>query len=530
MTRTVLICATVAGMLCLSLWFSSVHVANRFMTSQRIVPDEASSETREVGPSAEREMRFPDGFMWGTATASFQIEGATEVDRTPSIWDEFCEVEGNIANGDTGKVACDHYHRFREDVQLMKSLGVRYYRFSIAWPRMQKWDENNTASPNPKGILFYNQLIDELLKNGINPVATLYHWDLPLPVQEKTGGWSGDREITDLFSDYARLCFREFGNRVKKWITLNEPWCSAVLGHEVGEHAPGVSPKTGKQAKPGIDVYLAGHNLLLAHAKAVDVYRNEFKVNQEGSIGITLNSRWIEPRDTSDPECKRGAQRALDFELGWFADPVYFGDYPESMRLTIGSRLPSFSEDEKTLLRGSSEFFGVNHYSTSYSTGLVNTENGEKATTYWAHMGVMQSEDEGWKRTDMGWSIVPWGFRNLLVYIQERYEPTGGIIVTENGLASKESTIEEMQNDNLRIKYYSGYISAMHEAMNAEDAPADVRGYFLWSLMDNFEWAFGYGKRFGLYYVDYDTLERIPKPAVEWYAKVVTSNTVTLVD
>ncbi|CAN8070998.1 unnamed protein product [Agarophyton chilense] len=475
-------------------------------------------------------MKFPDGFMWGTSTASFQIEGATEEDRTPSIWDEFCEVSGNVRNGDTAKVSCDHYHRFREDVQLLKSLGIKYYRFSIAWPRVQKWDEHNNASPNPRGILFYNQLVDELIKHGITPVATLYHWDLPLPIQEKTGGWSGDGQISDLFADYARLCFQEFGDRVKLWITLNEPWCSAVLGHDIGEHAPGLLPKTGKQSQPGVDVYLAGHNLLLAHAKAVSGYRNEFKEKQGGSIGITLNSRWIEPRDKEDPECRKGAERTLDFELGWFADPIYIGDYPQSMRETLGPRLPTFSEEEKALLRGSSEFFGLNHYSTTYSDGLVDAEERDNATTYSGHVGTKQSEDKEWKRTDMGWSIVPWGFKNLLIYIQKRYAPPGGIIVTENGIATKEFSVKELQKDTLRVEYYDGYISALHDAINAEDEPADVRGYFLWSLMDNFEWAFGFEKRFGLYYVNYDTLERIPKPAVEWYRQLVTSNMLPIVD
>ncbi|KAI0566171.1 beta-glucosidase family GH1 [Gracilaria domingensis] len=466
--------------------------------------------------------------MWGTATASFQIEGGADVDRTPSIWDEFCETSGNVANGDTGKVACDHYHRFREDVQLMKSLGTRYYRFSIAWPRIQKWDEDNNASPNAPGIEFYNQLINELLQNEITPVPTLYHWDLPLPVQARTGGWSGDREITDLFSEYARLCFREFGDRVEMWITLNEPWCSAVLGCEVGEHAPGVCPKTGKQTQPGVDVYLAGHNLLLAHAKAVDVYRSEFKEIQGGSIGVTLNSRWIEPKDKNDPECMISAQRSLDFELGWFADPVYFGDYPESMRRTVGSRLPAFTSEEKKLLKGSSEFFGLNHYSSTYSTGLKHVDGGDQSATYGGDIGVKEEAESNWQRTDMGWSIVPWGFRNLLIYIQKRYSPPGGIVVTENGLASKESTVEEMQNDKLRIEYFNVYISAMQEAMNAEEA-ADVRGYFAWSLMDNFEWAFGYEKRFGLYYVNYETLERLPKPVVKWYRTLVTSNMLPVV-
>lgn len=476
---------------------------------------------------AKGAIKFPESFMWGTATASFQIEGAGKIDRTPCIWDAFCDVPGNVNNGDTGEIACDHYHRFKQDVQLIKSLGTKYYRFSIAWPRIQKWDDSNRPSLNTEGILFYNNLIDELIANGITPVPTLYHWDLPVPVQIRTGGWSGDREITDLFAEYARICFEAFGDRVTRWITLNEPWCSALLGYETGEHAPGRSPKFGIVPKPGVDVYKAGHNLLLAHAKAVQVYREEFKSSQNGKIGITLNTDWAEPKDSTDPQCVESAQRDLDFELGWFADPIYLGDYPASMRDSVGELLPVFSDAEKTLLKGSSEFFGLNHYSTHYGAGLMSQEERADEPSYDKHRGTKQDWDSKWKKTEMGWSVVPFGFRKLLLYIQKRYSPPGGIIVTENGLASKESTIEEMRKDTLRIEYYNGYIRAMHEAMNAQEGAADVRGYFLWSLMDNFEWSFGYEKRFGLFYVDYTTLERIPKPAVEWYKRLTTSNSLS---
>lgn len=466
---------------------------------------------------AHKILSFPPDFMWGTATASYQIEGAANEDRQPSIWDRFSDTPGKTANGETGLNACDHYHRYREDVQLIKKLNTKYYRFSIAWPRIQKF-ENGVVKVNEAGVAFYNALIDELLANGIMPVATLYHWDLPLWVQDSTGGWSGSTDVVRRFAEYARICFDRFGGRVKDWITLNEPWCSAVLGYETGEHAPGDT------SRPGDAVYKAGHNLLLAHARAVEVYRGEFRKKQGGRIGVTLNSNWAEPLDKDDEESVRAAQRDLDFELGWFADPIWKGNYPESMRKAVGKRLPSFSEEEKSLLKGSSDFFGLNHYSSQYSKGFWEEEaRREDGINAWKDRGTTQESDEKWKRTDMGWAIVPWGFRNLLLYISKTYEPEGGIVVTENGLASRERNRKEMEEDTLRIGFYKGYIEAMHQAI---EGGADVRGYFLWSLMDNFEWAEGYAKRFGLYWVDYETMERVPKPAVEWYANVTANNAI----
>lgn len=472
-----------------------------------------STEVSTAEMSNKVLLHFPDHFHWGTATASYQIEGAATTDRVPSIWDRFSATPGKVAKGETGEHACDHFHRFKSDVQLIKSLNTSHYRFSIAWPRMHTFEDPSAPKPNPAGIAFYNALIDELIANGITPVATLYHWDLPVAVEDSTGGWSGSGAIVDRFEQYARLCFEKFGDRVKKWITLNEPWCSAVLGYEVGEHAPGDT------SKPGENLYIAGHNLLLAHARAVKVYREEFQQNQKGKIGITLNTIWAEPKDPSDQKHVDAARRDMDFELGWFADPIWKGDYPAAMRESIGDRLPVFTEEEKKQLKGSSEFFGLNHYSSHYTTGTFAPDLTK--TTYWQDKATVQIHDENWKKTDMGWSIVPWGLRNLLVYIHEQYKPEGGIIITENGLASKEPTREAMERDTLRIEFYTSYIKAVYEAIQKG---ADVRGYFLWSLMDNFEWAFGYDKRFGLFYVDYKTMERVAKPAAKWYARVTSTN------
>lgn len=472
-------------------------------------PSERSSRAK-----MSKMLHFPNGFMWGTATASYQIEGAVSTNRVPSIWDRFSAIPGKVAKGETGEKACDHYNRFKADVQLIKSLNASVYRFSIAWPRLHTFADPSAPEPNPHGIAFYNALINELIANGITPVATLYHWDLPTAVEDSTGGWAGSGAVVDRFEQYARLCFEQFGDRVKQWITLNEPWCSAVLGYEGGEHAPGDT------SKPGEKVYIAGHNLLLAHAHAVKAYREEFQPTQKGKIGITLNTMWAEPKDPNDPNSVAAARRDMEFELGWFADPIWKGDYPACMRETVKDRLPTFTEEEKMLLKGSSDFFGLNHYSSKYTVGTY-TPDGSKMS-HWEDKATTPTWDKDWKKTDMDWAIVPWGFRNLLVYIQKRYQPQGGIIVTENGLASKEPTREDMEKDTLRIDFLTSYIKAMHEAIQKG---ADVRGYYLWSLMDNFEWHYGYDKRFGLYYVDYDTMERVAKPAAKWYAQVTSSNT-----
>lgn len=465
------------------------------------------------------ERKFPDNFMWGTATASYQIEGAANVDREPSIWDRFSKTPGKTANRDTGDVACDHYHRYKEDVQLMKSLGTKYYRFSIAWPRILPKGGVDPSLANKPGITFYNNLIDELLANGIEPVATLYHWDLPVAVEDRCGGWAGDGgTVTEEFEVYARVCFQSFGDRVKWWITLNEPWCSSFMSYTVGEHAPG------KRNTPEVDVYVAGHNLLLAHAKAVQVYRHEFQEKQQGQIGIALNTNWAEPEDVNKEECLVAAQRDMDFELGWFADPIYKGDYPASMKLTVGDRLPEFSAEEKAMLLGSSDFFGLNHYSTHYSARLMDAEDKKGVEHgYVMDKGTVSNQDPSWQRTDMGWAIVPWGLQKLCEYIDASYKPVGGIIITENGLATDEKNLSEMQADTLRVQFYSEYIGAMHAAIVGEKS-ADVRGYFAWSLLDNFEWAYGYDKRFGLIHVDYETQVRTPKPVASWYAKVIAHN------
>ncbi|CAI5706228.1 hypothetical protein KXD40_009730 [Peronospora effusa] len=469
-----------------------------------------------------KKLTFPDGFMWGTATAAYQIEAAVnEGGRGDCIWDAFSRTPGKVVNGDTGDKAVDHYHLYKQDVQLMKKMGLQAYRLSIAWPRIIP---AGIGKVNEEGVEFYNNLINELLDNDIIPLVTLYHWDLPLALQTEYDGWLGNTFIQEAFTQYARVCFQRFGDRVKNWLTLNEPWCAAFLGYGNGIHAPG------RKSKPQTEAYLAGHNMLLAHARAVEAYRNEFQAVQKGRIGITLNCDWREPAPTEDPVQKvkneEAAERSLLFSLGWFADPVYKGDYPQVMKDRCGLRLPKFTEEEKKLLKGSSDFFGLNHYGLNYvepsaeydakipppndSTGGLGPDEGTKLTS-----------DDSWKRTDMGWNAAGWGFQKLLVWIQNRYAVPNGILVTENGCAWPDRTKEEAQNDDFRVEYYKEYLTGLHNAL-AEGA--DVRGYFAWSFVDNYEWAEGYTKRFGLHWVNYETMERTPKKSALWYGDVIRNN------
>ena len=337
----------------------------------------------------EPSYQFPDDFVWGAATSSYQIEGATrEGRRGQSIWDTFCEENGNIVDGSNGDVACDHYHRVREDVQLMKNLGLKAYRFSIAWPRI--YPNGNGNIPNPKGIAFYNKLINELLENGIEPWATLYHWDLPQALEDQYQGWQNEQIVED-FANYASTCFEAFGDRVKKWITINESWTVAVQAYEDGSKAPG------KVVNPQVDVYKAGHHLLLAHAKASKVYKEEYS-HQEGIIGISNCGDFRYPLDPDSQGDQEAAERAMLFQYGWFTDPLVYGDYPKEMRERIGERLPTFTEDQKKELIGSLDFMGLNHYSTLYASVKKEKSN---YGGYWTDMDVEFSTDPSWRKNYM---------------------------------------------------------------------------------------------------------------------------------
>jgi len=519
-----------------------------------LVPLTVAAESGEAASPAVHAgfLRFPPEFVFGVATSSYQIEGAVdEGGRKPSIWDDFSHTPGKTAKGATGDVACDHYHRFRQDVEVMANLGIKAYRFSVSWSRLLPDGEGTV---NEEGVRFYSDLIDALIEHGIEPWITLYHWDLPLALELTFGGWLGPKErIVSAFGAYARLCFQRFGHRVKHWITLNEPWCSSVLGYGNGVHAPG------RSSKPETEPYMVAHNLLLSHSEAVQIYRHEFGRQQGGVIGITLNADWRQPLDPGSEEDVQAAKHALDFTLGWFADPVFFGDYPGSMRAACGDRLPAFTPQESALLKGSSDFFGLNSYggmlvtkNTELSTGDVSAGNTSVVMKpgmngYFLDMahGAKLKRDKGWEKTDMGWSIVPWGFRELLVYIHRKYAPSGGIMITENGCAHEPKDLKaldempgalepkptgsklalasedignEIVADPDRIRYLRAHLSAVHAA---RAKGADVRGYFLWSFMDNYEWSLGYKMRFGIVRVDFRTQKRTIKSSGKFYSDAI---------
>ncbi|WP_430908488.1 GH1 family beta-glucosidase [Maribacter sp. 2-571] len=457
-------------------------------------------------------LTFPSNFIWGSATSSYQIEGAATTDgRAWSIWDAHAHTPGRTHNNEHADVGCDHYHRYREDVALMADMGVKAYRFSISWSRIQP---DGRGEINAKGIAFYNNLIDELIANGITPWATLYHWDLPLALQTEKDGWLNP-EIADFFARYASICFEHFGDRVTHWITLNEPWVVAILGYGEGVFAPGRTSKN--------EPYLVAHQLLRAHAKAVQCYRQKFQKTQGGTIGITNNCDWREPLTTSRAD-KDAAERSLEFFLGWFADPIYLGDYPQTMKDRVGDRLPRFSKEDKALLKDSSDFFGLNHYTTLYASDV--DPNGEVQNEVYGNGGIFEDQyvqltaDPKWKMTSMNWGIVPWGCRKLLEWIRNRYG-NPPIYITENGCALDDRIEDGEIRDPLRQEFLEGYLTACHEAIANG---VDLRAYFVWSFMDNFEWALGYSKRFGMHYVDYETLERTPKNSAIWYREVTQNN------
>lgn len=454
-------------------------------------------------------LRFPDDFVWGSATSAYQIEGAwQEGGKGLSVWDAFAHTPGKTSGGDTGDVACNHYHRFREDVALMADLGLDAYRFSISWPRIQP---TGRGPANPNGLRFYSDLIDELLAHGITPYVTLHHWDLPLTLQLEHDGWLSPR-MADFFADYARLCFRHFGDRVRHWITLNEPWVTAILGYGEGVFAPGrVSPD---------EPYRVGHEMLRAHGAAVEVYRREFQSAQGGVIGMANNCDWREAA-TDTPEDHAAAQRALEFYLGWFADPLYHGDYPASMRERLGDRLPVFSDEDRARLKGSSDFFGLNHYTTH----LVSHVDGGGPSVPASNAGIASDQDialttdPAWEVTAMGWPIVPDGCRKLLEWIDARYDRPP-ILITENGCAFDDTWVDGRVDDSARVRYFEGYVEACRDALASG---VRLLGYFPWSFLDNFEWASGYSKRFGLHHVDFATGTRTPKASAHWYRDLIAS-------
>lgn len=473
------------------------------------------------------DVTFPTGFIWGAATAAYQVEGAFDEDgRGLSWWDTFSHVPGNTYQNETGDVADDHYHRVAEDVALMQAMGLTHYRMSISWSRIFP---NGTFPVNPEGVAFYDSLFTQLEAAGIAPAVTLYHWDLPQPLAD-VGGWL-NASIAESFASYARFCVDHFGSRftISHWITFNEPLTFVNLGYGSGTHAPGRCTGCAAGGDSSTEIYSVAHNVLNAHAAAVALYRKEFVGTKAGSgqIGITLNGVWGEPLNTSDSSSVAAAERYLEFQLGWFADPLFFGDYPSSMRERVGSRLPSFTTEQSQLLLGSVDFFGMNHYTSKYVFDNGMDGNG----TTWAEdsgAGLTTTSLDGepiGPSADSAWlKVVPWGFKKQCEWVAGRYD-NPPVLITENGVSvpgESDLSVEQAVQDDFRQSYMKQYLGNLSLAI---DSGANVVGYFHWSLMDNFEWADGYDVRFGLHYVDYDAgLERYPKQSSLWYASTMAQN------
>jgi beta-glucosidase len=445
---------------------------------------------------------FPDGFLWGVATSAQQIEGAIrEGGRGESIWDRFAATPGRIADGSDASVACDHYHRWREDVGLLRSLGVGAYRFSIAWPRIVP---RGRGAINAAGLDFYDALVDALLAAGIQPFVTLYHWDLPQALQDR-GGW-GERDTAAAFADYAAVVSRRLGDRVRHWVTHNEPWCVATLGHEAGEHAPG--------RRDPAEALRVGHHLLLSHGWAAEVVRQ----NAPGAeVGIALILSPVRPASESDAD--REAARRMDGSFNrWYLDPLFRGRYPEDAVADRvrrghlpGPDLPFVQHGDLRTIATPLDFLGVNYYSRV----VVRAGDGGEPVA----VPVVPEHE----RTDMGWEVFPQGLHDLLIRIHRDYRQPA-IYVTENGMAHDVGADASGRiADARRIDYLRTHVAAAQRAV-AEGVP--LRGYFVWSLLDNFEWARGYAMRFGLYHVDFATQRRIAKDSAFWYRDLVATGAV----
>lgn len=439
-------------------------------------------------------LSFPDGFLWGTATASYQVEGAASEDgRGASIWDSFSKTPGRVAHGHTGDVACDQYHRYREDVALMRALGVDAYRFSIAWPRVLP---DGSGAVNRRGIDYYKRLATELLEAGIKPVATLYHWDLPQALQD-AGGWPA-RDTAFRFAEYAEVCYEQLGDLVDMWITLNEPFCASVVSYLYGSHAPG------ERDRPR--AYRAIHHLNLAHGLALEAYR---EAGLTRPIGIALNLETPRPA-TQRAEDREAADRAADLQTRMFLDPLLGRGYPQRHLDAYPQAPMPVEEGDLAVIAGKIDFLGINYY---FEHAVAHDAN---------HPEGFREVVQHYPTTQMGWYVVPQGLYRQLRWV---HDYTGGltIYITENGCAYPDALTEDGASchDRDRIDYLREHLAASARAV--EDG-VNLAGYFLWSFIDNFEWSYGYTRRFGIVYCDYVNNRRIPKDSFYFYRDVIAGH------
>jgi beta-glucosidase len=490
-----------------------------------------TSQAPTTEPATRGEVTFPADFLWGAATAAYQIEGAVAEDgRTASIWDTFARVPGAVLDGDTGDVACDHYHRMPEDVALMRSLHLGAYRFSTAWPRVRP----DGGAPNQRGIDFYSRLTDELLEQGVTPWVTLYHWDLPQALED-AGGWT-NRDTAYRFADYALTLFDALGDRVPYWTTMNEPWCSAFLGYTGGQHAPG--------RQEGVAGVVAAHHLMLGHGLVVDEIRRRADTGRGVRLGITLNLTVADPYDADEPADVDAARRIDGFWNRMFLDPIFRGRYADDLAgdtegMTFQDRpWQDFVRDgDLALISAPLDVLGVNYYHGDAPAGrpvpdadLIGTRvrHPKRHTSIpWPGCEDVTFPRRGLPTTGMDWEVQPEGLTRLLVRLAEEYD-VPPLYITENGAAYDDRVETAAADGSVRIDdperlaFIDAHLRATYDAIRQG---VDVRGYFAWSLLDNYEWAYGYSQRFGIVHVDYETQVRTPKASARYYARVARSGT-----
>ncbi|XP_019172552.1 PREDICTED: beta-glucosidase 46-like [Ipomoea nil] len=466
---------------------------------------------------------FPPNFFFGTSSSSYQYEGGYLSDgKGLSNWDVFTHQPGNILDGSNGDVAADQYDLYKEDADLLASLGVNSHKFSISWSRVLP--KGRHGNINLEGIKYYRNLIDSLLLKGIEPFVTINHYDLPQELQDRFQGWLSP-EMQEEYAYLADVCFNHLGDKVKYWITFNEPnmWAIAAYRYRLWPHG---NCSEGNATK---DIFIVAHNMILAHAAAVNIYRKNYQQQQGGEIGIAMLFTWFLPMTNSTVD-KAAAERAHSFLSNWFLDPIMYGSYPKEMKDILGSHLPEFSStDLEKLKAGGSDFIGINHYTTYYAQDcLYSTCDPSMAGNTREEGFVGQSLSKNGKLigelAGLGYiAVYPPGMEKMVTYLKEKFSNIP-LYVTENGYCdttTPNSNIEEVLNDTKRVKFFADYLNALATAIRKG---ADVRGYFIWSLFDNFEWTFGYTKRLGLYQFDRVTLKRTPKLSAKWYKQFIAKN------
>ncbi|CAN1836738.1 Beta-glucosidase 17 [Linum perenne] len=481
----------------------------------------AVAGARDAGPKPTKLLpftraSFPDGFIFGTGTAAYQSEGAASGDgKGPSIWDTFVKQHPEkIMDRSNGDLADDFYNKYREDIKLVKKIGLDSFRFSISWSRILP-KGTISGGVNQLGLKFYNNLIDEILAHGMKPFVTLWHFDLPQALEDEYGGFLSPKIMKDYVA-YADLCFKTFGDRVKLWATLNEANGYAVNAYNTGSFPPA------RCSSSATEPYIVGHHLLLCHGWAVKLYREKYQKVQKGEIGITIVTNWYIPKYNT-ASSRMAASRAVDFFFGWFANPITYGEYPKSMLRLVGKRLPRFTEEEKKMMKGSYDFLAVNYYTTQYAEEAPPLRNAGKAALQLSYASdrrlVLTSDKNGvpiGTPTGLNWLFIyPKGFKEFLLYVKNTYDnPT--IYITENGMADKKEIPKEVAiKDALRIRYHSLHLQTLLEAMKEG---VKVKGYYVWCFLDDFEWDAGLSIRFGITYVDFaHNLKRYLKYSAYWF-------------